>query len=42
MDDFFDKQRYYIGHFLTSFIFGFLNIVDNIWESVIFVVKEKE
>ena len=42
MDDFFDKQRYYIGHGILFFFYGFFNIIDIIWESVIFVKKEKE
>lgn len=42
MDDFFDKQRHYIGHVITGFFYGFFNIIDIIWESVIFVTKEKE
>ena len=40
--DFFEKQRYYIGHAISSFFYGFFNIIDIIWESVIFAVKEKE
>ena len=42
MDTFFEKQRYYIGYSILSFFYGFLNIVDVICESVIFVVNEKE
>jgi len=42
MDAFFDKQRYYIGHGILTFFYGFFNIIDIIWESVIFAVKEKE
>lgn len=36
----FDYEK--LSHGFLTFIFYILNIVDNIWESVIFVVKEKE